>query len=312
MRWHRHARHGDERRWHGRGHPRWHCASRRHAGPAPGPADAHRRDRLCWSLSDLWGRHIGGQAVQGDAPGGHRRSHRLGLHWRWHGRRRWLWRLRPCFLARLGLTSARLIWCRVGVLIAGWRRISLPRLTSSEFLAKGLVVLPDQIVRHLAALLRVVSGLFADARLLFRNFHGFKPCVLLVRVVEGHPSLLGHMMQGAGLRDAAGVVHRIRLAVHQVVGEGLSQGAIDHDEVSRLPWRVGVLPLHLHLLAVDHVESRADPLDRVLAALLWVLPQEVPDVLLQQVLLAHRLGGDSTASHEPRRLRAGCHRTLRW
>mmetsp|Transcript_25309 Transcript_25309/g.72888 ORF Transcript_25309/g.72888 Transcript_25309/m.72888 type:complete len:247 (+) Transcript_25309:856-1596(+) len=112
-----------------------------------------------------------------------------------------------------------------------------------------LLVLVQQLVRHVVPFLHVVGRFLAVQRLLLGHLHRLQSRVHLVRVVERQALLLRDLVQGAPPHVLA-VVLRVVFRLLHVVRKGLPQGPIHDDQIALPAWLRRVLPLQPHLPAV--------------------------------------------------------------
>mmetsp|Transcript_36716 Transcript_36716/g.80488 ORF Transcript_36716/g.80488 Transcript_36716/m.80488 type:complete len:228 (+) Transcript_36716:578-1261(+) len=197
---------------------------------------------------------------------------------------------------------SRLDWARAWRREPRARRCRLRRGTSSisdflcllvqilpKLLPEGLVVLLDQLWRHILAFVNEAGGLLAGSGLLLRNLHGIDASISGVLVVERHPLLLRHVMQRRRLGYSTGIVPSIGLCHLHVVRKGLSERSVNDDEVA-LRWCRCMLPLDEDFVPAHLIDPQPLPGDLCPASHLWVLLEESLNMLLQEIRLSrHRL-----------------------
>lgn len=110
-------------------------------------------------------------------------------------------------------------------------------------------------------------------------------------VIERYPLLLGNIVQGRGLGDAARVVERVPLRHGQVVLQWLTEGPVCHHEDTASRNR-SLLPFDPDFVPVNLVDAGPDALYHMPTRQLWSLSKKTLHMLVEQVVLAWMIQED--------------------
>jgi len=86
------------------------------------------------------------------------------------------------------------------------------------------------------------------------------------------------------------VILRIVLIAFHVVREWLAQWPVEHNEVTLSTRFSRVLPLHEDLSAVELIHTRAFPNEVMPSMNIWMVPEVIRNMLVQEILLVSHIG----------------------